>query len=51
MTGSWQPLAERLSSGSTGFCIFLTMDDDDDDGDDDDDQFEEFGTWIVLAVG
>ena len=48
MTGSWQPLAERLSSGSTGFCIFLTMDDDDDD---DDDQFEEFGAWIVLAVG
>ena len=47
MTGSWQPLAERLSSGSTGFCIFLTMDDDDDD----DDQFEEFGAWIVLAVG
>lgn len=29
MTG--QPLAERLSSGSNGFCIFLTMDDDDDD--------------------
>ena len=26
-----QPLAERLSSGSNGFCIFLTMDDDDDD--------------------